>query len=162
MANLFTWAGVTAPKPYVVEAIRAPEVAALLDHIASGNHSGETWEVTITELEAEQTMTWYFARYPSIPFAHPHITITPDRMMGEMDAVIVGLQVHVGATVQITIKEGLPVVKILDLSIPLPASIRQAVEDQIQTELQRADRLPVRFISAEWGLGKVKVKGIIR
>ncbi len=162
VANLFTWAGVTAPKPYIVAPIRSPEVVVLLDHIASGDYAGETWEITLTELQAEQTMTWYFQRYPAIPFAHPRLKITPDYLNGEMDAVIAGLQVHVGAKVKITIKDGLPMVKILELSLPLPAPIRQAVEDQIQVELQRADLLPVRFTSAEWYEGKVTVRGIIR
>ncbi len=164
-ANLFAWASIllAAPEPYVVEPIRDPEIVTLLAYIRSGNHSGETWEVTLTELEAEQTITWYLHRYPQIPFAHPRLEITPDYVAGEGDATIAGLRVHVGGRARITLDEtGLPVVKILKLSLPLPAPIRQAIEDEIQVQLQRADRLPVRFISAEWRDGEVTVRGIIR
>jgi len=162
--NLFTWAGLllTTPEPYVVDPIRDPEVVALLAYIRSGDHSGESWEVTLTELEAEQTITWYLHRYPQIPFAHPRIEITPDYVAGEGDATIAGLRVHVGGKARISLQEGLPVVEILELSLPLPGPIRQAIEVEIQRQLQRADRLPVRFSSAVWQEGEVTVRGVIR
>jgi hypothetical protein len=163
-ANFFAWSGLllAAPEPYLVEPVRDPEVVALLDYIRSGDHSGETWEVTLTELEAEQTISWYLQRYPQIPFAHPQVDITPDYVAGEGDATIAGLRVHVGGKARITLTEGLPVVEILELSLPVPGPIRQAIENEVQIQLRRADRLPVRFTSAEWREGEVTVRGIIR
>jgi len=151
-----------AAEPYVVEPIRDPEVVALLDYLRSGDHGGEEWTVTLTELEAEQTIAWYLARYPQIPFAHPHVEITPDYVAGEGDAMIAGLRVHVGGKARVTLAAGLPVVEILDLSLPIPGPIREAIEREIQVQLRRADLLPVRFHSAEWGDGVVVVKGVIR
>ena len=40
--------------------------------------------------------------------------------------------------------------------------IRAALENEIQVQLRRADDLPVRFTSAEWGQGVVVVRGVIR
>jgi hypothetical protein len=134
----------------------------LLDHLESANHSGEMWQVTLTELEAEQTITWYLQRYPQIPFAHPRVKITPDYVSGEGDATIAGLRVHIGGKARVTLANGLPVVQILELSLPLPAPIRRALEDEIQAQLRRAVALPVRFTSAEWGNGVVVVRGVIR
>ena len=164
-ANLFVWGQVisAATEAYIVEPIRDPEIEELLNYIYSGEHSGETWEVTLTELEAEQTITWYLNRWPQIPFAHPKIEITPDYIAGEGDATITGLRIHVGGKARITINDnGLPVVDILDLSLPVPGPIREGIEHEIQVQLQRADRLPVRFISAEWRDGEVTVRGVIR
>jgi hypothetical protein len=164
-ANLFTWSNLllAAPEPYVVEPIRDPEVVALLNYIRSGDHSGETWEVTLTELEAEQTITWYLHRYPQIPFAHPKVKITSNYVAGEGDATIAGLRVHVGGKARITVEnDGLPKIEILELSLPLPGPIHQAIENEIQVQLQRADLLPVRFTSAKWQEGEVMVRGIIR
>ena len=163
-ANVWAWANVTAAltPPYVVEPIRDPEVVKLLEYIASGNHSGETWQVTLSELEAEQTITWYLRRYPQIPFEHPRIRMTPDDIFGEGDAMIAGLRVHVSARARITLADGLPQVKILELSLPLPAPIREALERELQVQLRRADRLPVRFTTAEWRAGEVVVRGYIR
>ncbi|HXW01194.1 MAG TPA: hypothetical protein VEC93_22475 [Anaerolineae bacterium] len=164
MANLFAWASLllAAPAPYIVDPIRDPEIVTLLDYIRSGNHSGETWQVTLTELEAEQTITWYLQRYPQIPFEHPQVEITPDYVAGEGDATIAGLRVHVGGKARITLVEGLPIIEILELSLPVPGPIRQAIENEIQVQLRRADLLPVRFTSAEWREGKVIVRGVIR
>jgi len=163
-ANLFTWAKVSAEmtEPYTVEPIRDEEVVALLEYIRSGEHSGETWEVTLTGLEAEQTITWYLWRYPQIPFAHPQVEITPDHVAGEGDAIIGGLRVHVGGKARITLEDGLPRVEILSLSLPLPRGIRQAIEAEIQAQLGRAELLPVRFTSAEWSDGVVVVRGTVR
>lgn len=164
VANLFTWARLllAVTDPHVVEPVMDPEVQALLEYIASGDHSGETWEVTLTELEAEQTITWYLNRYPQIPFAYPEVHISPDSVSGEGDVIITGLHLHVSGEASVTLKEGLPVVKILDLNLPLPPAIKNAIEEEIQVQLQRAERLPVRFTSAEWGDGVVVVRGIIR
>jgi hypothetical protein len=164
IVNISAWQRFISParEPYIVDPIRDPEIITLLDYIRSGDHSGETWEVTLTELEAEQTITWYLERYPQIPFEHPQIEITPDYVAGEGDASIAGLRVHVGGKARITLEEGLPVVNILELSLPLPGPIREAIEREIQVQLRRADRLPVRFTEAEWHEGEVVVRGVIR
>ena len=163
-ANLFAWGQIllAASNPHVVEPIMDPEVRALLDYIRSGEHSGETWEVTLTELEAEQTITWYLNRYPQIPFAYPEIHITPDSISGEGDVIITGLHFHVSGEARITLEDGLPVVEILDLNLPLPGNLQDAIESEIQRQLRRAERLPVRFTSAEWGDGVVVVRGVIK
>ncbi len=164
-ANLYAWGNALSALalPYVVEPVRDPEIVQLLDYIGSGGHSGESWQVTLTELEAEQTITWYLKRWPQIPFAHPRVRITPDYVSGEGDAYVAGLRIHVGGKARVTVGvDGLPIVQILELSLPLPASIRQAIEDEIQQQLGRAERLPVRFKSADWGEGVVVVTGIIR
>jgi len=162
--NLFAWAGLllAAPEPYVVDAVRDPEVVELLEYIRSGEHSGEEWKVTLTTLEAEQTITWYLQRYPQIPFAHPNIEITPDYVSGEGDATIAGLRVHVGGKARVNLVDGLPKVEILELSLPVPGPIKEAIENEIEVQLQRADQLPVRFTSAEWYEDEVVVKGTIR
>jgi hypothetical protein len=162
-ANLYVWAGtLLAASPYEVDPIRDPEIVTLLDYIRDGTHSGESWQVTLTELEAEQTITWYLKRYPQIPFEHPRVHITPDYVAGEGDATIGGLRVHVGGKAHVTLANGLPVVQILELSLPIPGPIRQAIEDEIQVQLRRAEALPVRFTSADWRDSEVVIKGIIR
>ena len=164
LANLYAWASLltTLTQPHVVDPVMDPEVRALLDYIHSGEHSGETWTVTLTELEAEQTITYYLNRYPQIPFAYPQVKISPDSVTGEGDVILTGLHIHVSGQARVTVEDGLPVVEILDLSLPLPASIRNAIEQEMQVQLRRAEYLPVRFTSAEWGDGVVVVKGVIR
>ncbi len=163
-ANLFTWGRIllAATNPHIVEPVMDPEVRALLDYIRSGEHSGETWEVSLTELEAEQTIMWYLNRYPKIPFAYPEVHITPDSVSGEGDVIITGLHFHVSGEARVTLENGLPVVELLDLNLPLPGSMKDAIESEIQVQLKRAEYLPVRFTSAEWGDGVVTVKGVIK
>ena len=159
LANLYAWASLLSA---VAEPVMDPEVRALLDYIHSGEHLGEEWTVTLTELEAEQTITYYLSRYPQIPFAYPQVKISPNSITGEGDVLLTGLHIHVSGEARVTVKNGLPVVEILDLSLPLPASIRDAIEQKIQVQLRGAEYLPVRFTSAEWGDGVVVVQGVIR
>jgi hypothetical protein len=165
LVNLFVWAQMllALAQPHIVDPIMDPEVQGLLNYISSGKHSGETWQVNLTELEAEQTITWYLQKYPQIPFAYPQVKITPDYVTGEGDVLVTGLRLHVSAKVHIILNEtGLPVVKIISLNLPLPPAMRQVIEDEIQVQLRRADLLPVRFTSAEWKNGEVVVKGVIK
>lgn len=143
--NLLAWVSIllTAPEPYVVEPIRDREVVELLDHIRSGDHSGEEWQVSLTELEAEQTITWYLHRYPQIPFAHPRVEITPDYVAGEGDATIAGLRVHVGGKARITLSEGLPEVEIIALSLPVPGPIGKRLKMKFRSN--SAAPMPCRF-----------------
>ena len=163
-ANLFAWARTLTGRSdlYVVEPIRDPEVVELLDYIRSGDHSGESWSVTLTDLEAEQTITWYLARWPQIPFAHPQVEITPDFLAAAGDVTFAGIRVHVRGRGEITLHEGVPQVRILDLSIPLPTPLRRALENELSSQIRRADELPVRFTSADWRDGQVTVTGTIR
>jgi len=164
--NLFALAQIlTMPTkpPHVVDPIRDPEVEQLLSYINSGKHSGESWQVTLTDLQAEQTITWYLNKYPQIPFAYPQVQITPDYISGEGDVTVAGVRSHVAAKVKVTLKDGLPVVKILSMNLPPVLQWAQdPVEQAIQSQLQRAADLPVRFTSAEWSNGVVVVKGTIR
>ncbi len=41
-----------------------------------------------------------------------------------------------------------------------PDSMKETIEDKIQTQLQPTERLPARFTSAEWGDGAVVVNGV--
>ena len=149
--------------PHVVEPIKDAEVDKLLTYIASGKHAGESWQITLSNLEAEQTITWYLKKYPNIPFAYPKVEITPNYIKGSGDVTVAGVRFHVGATVNITLKDGLPVVKILSLDLPLALQwTKQPVEQAVQKALERAADLPVRFTSAEWKDGVVIVKGTIR
>ncbi len=92
ITNLIAWGDLLMARsaPYIVDPVRDPEIVTLLDYIRSGDHSGETWKVTLTELEAEQTITWYLQRYPQIPFEHPDIEITPAYVAGKGNANIAG------------------------------------------------------------------------
>lgn len=164
LTNLFFWGRLLTAltQPYMVEPVMHPEVQQLLEYISSGEHSGETWEITMTELQAEQTITWYLNKYPQIPFAYPNVEITPDYVGGEGDVLLSGLRLHVSGRARVTLKDGLPVVEILSLNLPLPPAMREAIEREIAVQLRRAELLPVRFTSAEWGDGVVVVKGVIR
>jgi hypothetical protein len=113
-------------------------------------------------MEAEQTITWYLIRYPQIPFAYPQVTITPESVSGEGDVIITGLHLHVRGEARVTLEDGSPVVEVLDLNLPLPVSLKESIEREVHIQLQRAELLPVRFISAEWGDGVVVAKGVIR
>lgn len=115
-----------------------------------------------TELEAEQTITWYLERWPQIPFAHPKIEITPGYLTAAGDVTFAGIQVHVRGRGKITLRAGLPEIQILDLSIPLPAPLRRSLENELGSQIRRAGELPVRFTSADWGDGLVTVTGTIR
>ena len=124
--------------------------------------AGKFWGISAWMLELVVILSWYLKKYPQIPFAYPQLKITPDSVTGEGDVLVTGLRLHVSGKARITLQDGLPVVEIISLNLPLPPAMRQAIEHEIQIQLLRADLLPVRFSSAEWKSGEVLVKGIIK
>ena len=63
---------------YVVEPKLDPDLADLRERIIDGTHHGEPFELRLTNLEAEQGITWFVNRHPSIPFRYPRVEIHPE------------------------------------------------------------------------------------
>ena len=59
------------------------------------------------------------------------------------------LNLELLATANVTLKNGLPVVKIISLTLPFPKCVQDPLEQEIQRQLGQAAELPVRFTSAE-------------
>ena len=79
VANGGAWLYALAPEgpAVVVDPQLEPDLADLRQRLIEGGHNGEPFSVEVTDLEAAQTIAWYLARHPRIPFRDPQVAIAP-------------------------------------------------------------------------------------
>jgi hypothetical protein len=166
-ANGLAWAlTFTAGEPaHVVEPKLDPDLADLRERLLEGTHHGEPFEATITNLEAEQTITWYLDRYPSVPFRHPRVMIHPDGIEVWGEAHVAGLRVGLEGQANIVLHEGVPVTTVEHLGmagVSIPNFVRHRIQVEIDQQLTLAHDLPVVIETLELHEGQVTVSGTIR
>ena len=166
-ANGLAWAlTFTARGPaHVVEPKLDPDLADLRERLIEGTHHGEPFEATITNLEAEQTITWYLERHPNVPFRYPRVAIHPDGMEVWGEAHVTGLRVGLEGRANIVLRDGVPVTTVEHLGmagVSIPSFVRRRIQAEIDKQLALAHNLPVVIETFELQEGQVTASGTIR
>ena len=87
-----------------------PALAALRERLIEGGHSGEPFNVVLTNQEAEESVVWYLKRHPNIPFANPRVEIHQDTIEAWGEAKVAGLRVGLHGRARVVLQGGVPVV----------------------------------------------------
>jgi hypothetical protein len=166
-ANGLAWTlTFTAREPiHVVEPELDPDLADLRERLIEGTHHGEPFEATVTNLEAEQTITWYLDRHPNVPFRYPQVAIHPEGVEVWGEAHVAGLRVGLEGRANIVLRDGVPMTTVEHLGmagVSIPSFVRHRIQAEIDQQLALAQNLPVIFDTFELQQGQVTVSGIIR
>ena len=167
LANGAMWAYALTPEGAAmqVEPRLEPGLADLRDRLREGGHGGESFALEITDQEAAETIAWYLARHPRIPFARPQVFITPEGIAAQGVAEIAGLRVGVRGQADIELRNGVPFVALqrLDLAgVGVPPFVRDRIQAELDAQFALAQRLPVVIEELVLGDGVVTVRGVIR
>jgi len=166
-ANGLAWAlTFTARRPaHVVEPKLDPDLADLRERLIEGTHHGEPFEATITNLEAEQTITWYLERHPNVPFRYPRVAIHPNGIEVWGEAHVAGLRVGLEGRANIVLRDGVPITTVEHLGlagVSIPNFVRRRIQAEIDQQLALAHDLPVIIETFELQEGQVTMSGTIR
>jgi hypothetical protein len=166
-ANGLAWAlTFTARGPaHVVEPKLDPDLADLRERLIEGTHHGEPFEATITNLEAEQTITWYLDRHPNVPFRYPRVAIHPDGIEVWGEAHVAGLRVGLEGRANMVLRDGAPITTVGHLGmagVSIPNFVRHRIQAEIDQQLALARDLPVIIETLEWQESQVTASGTIR
>lgn len=166
-ANGLAWAlTFTARGPvHVVEPKLDPDLADLRERLIEGTHHGESFEATITNLEAEQTITWYLEHHPNVPFRYPRVAIHPDGIEVWGEAHMAGLRVGLEGRANIVLRDGVPMTTVEHLGmagVSIPNFVRRRIQAEIDQQLALAHDLPVIIEAFELQEGQVVASGTIR
>jgi hypothetical protein len=167
-ANGLAWATAlaSAGPAYVAEPILAPSLDDLRTRLIEGGHSGERFEVRVTNREASDSIAWFLEKRPEVPFRHPRIAFHPDGLdaWGEVDILGLKLSIHGWATM--VLENGIPVVTLTDLEVagaPVPGFVLEAIQDAVYEQVDLSNRqLPIIFETLELREGEVIAGGTIR
>ena len=166
-ANGLAWAlTFTVRDPaHVVEPKLAPDLADLRERLIEGTHHGEPFEATVTNLEAEQTITWYLDRHPNVPFRYPRVAIHPNGIEVWGEAHVAGLRVGLEGRANIVLLDGVPITTVEHLGmagVSIPNFMRHRIQAEIDQQLALAHDLPVVIETFELQEGQMTVSGTIR
>jgi hypothetical protein len=167
-ANGLAWTTALASSgpSYIAEPILEPSLDDLRNRLIEGGHSGEPFELHITDREAAESIAWAINESPDIPFRNPRIAIHPDVIEAWGEAKVLGLKlsIHIWATV--VLEDGIPTFTITDLKVagaPVPGFVLEAVQDAVYEQVDLSNRkLPVIFETLELREGEAVASGTIR
>ena len=167
VANGAAWAYALAPEGPAVEVSPRlePGLADLRDRLREGGHSGEPFNLEITDQEAAETIAWYLDGRPNIPFGEPVVTITAGGVAARGVAEIAGLQVGLSGEAAIELVDGVPIVTLGDLDVAgvaVPRFVRDRIQAEIDAQFRLAQNLPVRIDTVRLEEGRATVEGVIR
>lgn len=167
VANGAAWAYALAPQAHVVniEPQLEPDLAGLRQRLIEGGHSGESFSIEVTDLEAAQTIAWYLSRHPRIPFRSPQVSIAPGGVAATGVAEIAGLRVGLRGTARIVLHDGVPQVTLVDLDVGglgVPAFVQSRIQSEIDAQFALAEDLPISIETFDLFEGKAIVRGTIR
>jgi len=166
-ANGAAWAYVLAPEQATVqvEARLEPDLADLRQRLGEGGHSGEAYVVEVTDQEAAETIAWYLAGRPRIPFGEPQVTIGPGGIQARGVAQVAGLRVGLTGRAQIELRDGVPYVTLADLDVAgvaVPGFVQDRIQAEIDAQFSLAQDLPIVIDEVLLEEGKATIRGTIR
>ncbi len=164
MANGFAWLTVAKEELTAVEPILHPDVAAVREHWRARDAVGEQFSVRVNELETRQTITWFIAPRPNIPFSHPQIEfLGNNEVKGGGYVRVMGLETAVSGRATISVVNNKPIATIHELRVgnaqapaPIVALVAQAqgIYDQLS--------LPIEITRLDILEGEAIIEGVYR
>jgi hypothetical protein len=167
-ANALAW--LSAPPAWElveVEPRMAPEIAAIRDKVQEGGASGETFHIVVTEQQVAETLAWYLAKRPNVPFSHPWVDFEPDgTVTGRGLAHVLGLQTPVQGEVKVSLRDGVPIFTIQDLGVAgvmAPGFVVDTIRSEFESRVDfERNPLAVEITRLELGPGTAILEGVIK
>ena len=164
-ANGFAWLTVAGKGDLVaVEPVLHPDVALVRQHWRARDAVGESFSVRVNERETMETITWFIAPRPNLPFSHPQIQfLGNNEVVGGGLVHVMGLQMHVEGRATVSVVNNKPIATIQALRVgnaqapaPVVALVAQAqgIYDQLS--------LPIEITRLEILEGEAIIEGVYR
>ncbi len=168
VAAALAWGSALRPTVplYQAQPILESGLADLRNRLIEGGHSGERFELRITDQEAAETIAWFLDRHPEVPFRYPRIAFHPGEIEAWGMATVLGLELSIHGRATMHLESGVPIVRLTELGVagaPVPGFVLQAIQDAVYQQVDLSNRpLPVVFTALEIGEGEMWAEGVIR
>lgn len=168
MANVLAWTVALRPAGplYQAQPILESDLADLRERLIEGGHSGESFELHITDQEAAETIAWFLDRHPQVPFRYPRIAFHPGEIEAWGMATVLGLELSIHGRATMQLEDGVPIVRLTELGVagaPVPGFVLRAIQDAVYQQVDLSNRpLPVVFTFLEIREGEMVARGMIK
>lgn len=168
VAAVLAWGSALRPAGplYQAQPVLESDLADLRNRLIEGGHSGERFELRITDQEAAETIAWFLDRHPEVPFRHPRIAFHPGEIEAWGVATVLGLEVSIHGRATMHLEDGVPIVRLTELGVagaPVPGFVLRAIQDAVYQQVDLSNRpLPVVFTALEIREGEMWAEGVIR
>lgn len=168
LGNGLAWNAAVSTNLPEPEPILAPEIAEIRDNWRSGEASGETFSVVVTDQMGAEAIAWFLERYPEIPFSHPQVEFSPDGVVtGRGLATLLGVRTPVFGRVSVRLIDQVPKATLEEIGVAsatAPPFMVNALRAEIDRQQQRfkVGALPIVITNIEFREGEVLVEGIYR
>jgi hypothetical protein len=167
-ANGLAWATALEPSgpAYTTEPVLEPSLDDLRIRLREGGHSGERFELSVTDQEAAESIAWFLGNHPEIPFHHPRIEFHPNQVEAWGDVEVLGLRLSIHGRATMVLENDIPVVTLTDVGVagaPVPGFVLEAIQDAVYEQVDLSNRqMPVIFETLELREGEAVASGTIR
>ena len=167
LGNGLAWNAAVSTNLPEPEPILRPEIAEIRDNWRSGEASGETFSVVVTDQMAAEAIAWFLERYPEIPFSHPQVHFDPEGVTGRGLATLLGVRTPVFGRVSVRLVDQVPRATLEEIGIAsatAPAFMVDALRDEIDRQQRKFSigALPIVITKIEFREGEVLVEGVYR
>jgi len=148
------------------EPVLEPSLADMRERLIEGGHSGETFDLHVTDREAFNSIAWFLNNNPQVPFRHPCIAFHDQELEAWGETDVLGLRLSLYGRATMVLEDEVPVVTLTELSVAgavVPRFVLEAIEDAVYQQVNLSDRqLPVIFETLELREGEVVSSGTFR
>lgn len=164
LLNGFAWLLVAGRVDWPEAApILHPEVAEIRAHWQARDAVGEPFRLVVTDQMAAETIAWFIAPRPQLPFSRPQIEIHPDGVTARGLVHVGGLRTPVYGRAAITLENGRPIGRVQELGMGSAAAPDFLVEMVAQAQVIYDDlQLPIELTRLELREGEAVVEGVYR
>jgi hypothetical protein len=142
------------------------QLVQFMEKLKSGTHSGERFELALTDEELEEAVAWYSLEHSSFPLGDARMSIRADSIEISGEARLGSAHLPLTARADVSVNEGVPVIAVNEIRLGemgLPGFIRFELEDRLNRFLAlRRDELPVLVEELELLDGRLTVRGSVR
>ena len=151
---------------YVAEPVLAPSLADLRARLVEGTHSGERFELRISDEEGAESIAWFLGNHPEIPFRYPRVEFHDGHLDAWGQAAVLGWRLSIHGVATMHLENGVPIARLTDLEVagaPAPGFVLDAIQDALYQQIDLSNRqLPVVFETLELREGEMVGGGVIR
>ncbi len=143
-----------------------PEIADFRETLWALDSPGKPFEIVATDEMLAETLAWFLATHPDIPFSGPRVEVGADSVTGSGYALVLGFKTPIKGEAAIEMVDGMPRIDVKGISVagarapklvlpPIEAALQKVVDTHFDFS-----KLPLTLDELDFTHGSVTAKGI--